>query len=61
MGMVFPREPDGSYVRRPTRGLDLARVMHPEGGGLEFCGHAARARARAPGGRPTIGGTALRS
>ena len=25
-----------SYKRRPTRGLDLARVMYPEGGGLEF-------------------------
>ena len=23
--------------RRPTRGLDLARVMYPEGGGLEYC------------------------
>ncbi len=36
MGMKFAREPDGSYARRPTRGLDLARVMHPDGGGLEF-------------------------
>jgi len=36
-GMKFPRNPDGTYVRRPTRGLDLARVMHPDGGGLEFC------------------------
>ena len=35
--MKFAREPDGSYTRRPTRGLDLARVMHPDGGGLEFC------------------------
>ena len=26
----------GAYKRRPTRGLDLARVMYPEGGGLEF-------------------------
>jgi succinate dehydrogenase/fumarate reductase flavoprotein subunit len=24
-------------VRRPTRGLDVARVLHPDGGGLEFC------------------------
>src|SRR5262249_19010288 len=24
-------------ARRPTRGLDLARVLYPEGGGLEFC------------------------
>src|SRR5262245_62452491 len=27
-GMKFPRNSDGTYVRRPTRGLDLARVMH---------------------------------
>jgi succinate dehydrogenase/fumarate reductase flavoprotein subunit len=37
MGMRFPRAEDGSYSRRPTRGLDLARVLYPEGGGLEFC------------------------
>ena len=37
MGMKFPRAEDGGYFRRPTRGLDLARVMSPEGGGLEFC------------------------
>jgi succinate dehydrogenase/fumarate reductase flavoprotein subunit len=37
MGMKFPRAADGSYACRPTRGLDLARVMCPEGGGLEFC------------------------
>jgi len=37
MGMKFPRNADGSYSRRPTRGLDIARVMYPEGGGLEFC------------------------
>jgi succinate dehydrogenase/fumarate reductase flavoprotein subunit len=37
IGMKFPRNADGTYARRPTRGLDLARVMHPEGGGLEFC------------------------
>ena len=43
MGMVYAREPDGSYSRRPTRGLDLARVMHPDGGGLEFCWHLRRA------------------
>ena len=36
MGMHFGRDEDGRYKRRPTRGLDLARVMHPEGGGLEF-------------------------
>jgi succinate dehydrogenase/fumarate reductase flavoprotein subunit len=37
MGMKFHRAEDGGYARRPTRGLDLARVMYPEGGGLEFC------------------------
>src|SRR5262245_16322699 len=37
IGMTFHRADDGSYARRPTRGLDLARVMYPEGGGLEFC------------------------
>jgi succinate dehydrogenase/fumarate reductase flavoprotein subunit len=37
IGMKFHRTEDGSYARRPTRGLDLARVMYPEGGGLEFC------------------------
>jgi hypothetical protein len=31
IGMTFPRNPDGSYTRRPTRGLDLARVLHPDG------------------------------
>jgi succinate dehydrogenase/fumarate reductase flavoprotein subunit len=36
MGMKFARDDDGSYKRRPTRGLNLARVMYPEGGGLEF-------------------------
>ena len=43
IGMTFPRNPDGSYMRRPTRGLDLARVLHPDGGGLEFCWHLRRA------------------
>jgi succinate dehydrogenase/fumarate reductase flavoprotein subunit len=37
MGMKFPRGADGLHTRRPTRGLDLARVICPEGGGLEFC------------------------
>jgi succinate dehydrogenase/fumarate reductase flavoprotein subunit len=37
IGMKFHRTDDGSYERRPTRGLDLARVMYPEGGGLEYC------------------------
>ncbi|WP_216665207.1 FAD-binding protein [Pseudoruegeria sp. HB172150] len=43
IGLKFPRNDDGSYARRPTRGLDQARVMHPEGGGLEFCWHLRRA------------------
>jgi succinate dehydrogenase/fumarate reductase flavoprotein subunit len=36
MGMKFERDERGQYVRRPTRGLDLARVLYPQGGGLEF-------------------------
>ena len=36
MGMKFPRDEAGNYLRRPTRGLDIARVLYPEGGGLEF-------------------------
>ena len=36
MGMKFERDGQGRYVRRPTRGLDLARVLYPQGGGLEF-------------------------
>ena len=36
MGMKFERDEQGHYVRRPTRGLDLARVLYPAGGGLEF-------------------------
>jgi succinate dehydrogenase/fumarate reductase flavoprotein subunit len=36
IGMRFACDDDGRYKRRPTRGLDLARVMYPEGGGLEF-------------------------
>ena len=43
MGMNFARGPDGGYVRRPTRGLDLARVLHPDGGGLVFCWQMRRA------------------
>lgn len=35
--MNFHRAADGSYVRRPTRGLDIAGVLYPDGGGLEFC------------------------
>ncbi len=36
MGMTFGRDETGQYKRRPTRGLDIARVLYPEGGGLEF-------------------------
>ena len=36
IGMKFPRAEDGSYLRRPTRGLNIARVLYPEGGGLDF-------------------------
>jgi succinate dehydrogenase/fumarate reductase flavoprotein subunit len=43
MGMHFSRDDDGNYKRRPTRGLDLARVMYPEGGGLEFAWKLRRA------------------
>jgi succinate dehydrogenase/fumarate reductase flavoprotein subunit len=43
MGMHFHRDADGAYKRRPTRGLDLARVMYPEGGGLEFAWRLRRA------------------
>ena len=34
---------DGRYERKPTRGLDLTRVMCPVGGGLEFCWRIRRA------------------
>ena len=43
MGMHFHRDEHGQYKRRPTRGLDLARVMYPEGGGLEFAWKLRRA------------------
>ena len=43
MGMHFGRDEAGAYKRRPTRGLDLARVMYPEGGGLEFAWKLRRA------------------
>ncbi len=36
IGMTFSRDETGQYRRRPTRGLDLARVMHPDGGGMAF-------------------------
>ena len=36
IGMTFGRDETGAYKRRPTRGLDLARVMHPDGGGMAF-------------------------
>jgi succinate dehydrogenase/fumarate reductase flavoprotein subunit len=43
IGMHFHRDERGEYMRRPTRGLDLARVMYPEGGGLEFAWKLRRA------------------
>lgn len=36
MGLRFPKG-DGTFIRRPTRGLRVTRVLKPEGGGLEFC------------------------
>jgi succinate dehydrogenase/fumarate reductase flavoprotein subunit len=36
IGMTFGRDETGQYRRRPTRGVDLARVMHPDGGGMAF-------------------------
>ena len=36
MGLVFPRE-DGRFIRRPTRGLKVTKVLKPDGGGLEYC------------------------
>ena len=35
--LVFPKDGEGRYIRRPTRGLDDTRVLCPVGGGLEFC------------------------
>jgi succinate dehydrogenase/fumarate reductase flavoprotein subunit len=37
MGLRFPKEADGKFVRRPTRGLRVTKVLKPIGGGLEFC------------------------
>ncbi len=36
MGLVFPKE-DGRFIRRPTRGLKITKVLKPDGGGLEYC------------------------
>lgn len=36
MGLQFPKE-DGKFIRRPTRGLRITKVLRPIGGGLEFC------------------------
>ena len=36
MGLQFPKE-NGKFVRRPTRGLRITKVLKPIGGGLEFC------------------------
>lgn len=35
--LQFPKDEQGRYIRRPTRGLDETRVLSPVGGGLEFC------------------------
>lgn len=37
LGLVFPTDGEGRYLRRPTRGLVHSRVLHPVGGGLDFC------------------------
>lgn len=36
MGLQFPKE-NGEFIRRPTRGLRVTKVLKPIGGGLEFC------------------------
>ncbi len=35
--LEFPKDGEGRYVRRPTRGLDATRVLSPVGGGMELC------------------------
>lgn len=37
LGVAFPHDEQGNYIRRPTRGLDSARLIGAVGGGLEFC------------------------
>jgi succinate dehydrogenase/fumarate reductase flavoprotein subunit len=37
LGVIFPKEQNNRYVRRPTRGLDAARLILPDGGGMELC------------------------
>ena len=36
MGLVFAKE-DGNFLRCPTRGLRVTKVLKPDGGGLEYC------------------------
>ncbi len=36
MGLQFPKE-NGQFIRRPTRGLRVVKVLKPVGGGLEYC------------------------
>jgi len=36
MGLQYPKQ-NGKFIRRPTRGLRVVRVLKPVGGGLEFC------------------------
>src|SRR4029079_6850236 len=43
MGMHFGRDETGAYQRAPTRWRETARVMYPEGGGLEFAWKLRRA------------------
>lgn len=37
VGVEFQKDRNGQYIRRATRGLELARLQSPVGGGLEFC------------------------
>ena len=46
LAWYFPAMTTAATRGGPTRGLDLARVMHPEGGGLEFCWRLRRALER---------------
>ena len=43
MGVEFPKE-NGEFIRRPTRGLKITKVLKPEGGGLEYCWRLRKAR-----------------
>ncbi len=43
IGLHYPKDGNDNYLRKPTRGLDHARVMSPKGGGLEFSWRLRRA------------------